>query len=259
MLLRQALQKGVILFCVFLMDTTYSVASEDKPTVYGLLLQDRLNIEGTEQYNDVLHYILQDIRTEINVARVPFRRGVKHFFDSEKACLYPTVSDVLRYGRSEEVQKMSMPQSLPLDTVQVGLYSRRDQPKIKTTQDVKGKVVGHVMGTFVERLVSKMGVIARPVPDSSMLLRMLDRGRIDSYIGYHPDTPISMESLGIDEINHFPDVVLYKTKVHMVCRGFDKAEEFIKKIDTRIRELHESGELQNMLGPYAVIEPLPNK
>lgn len=235
------------------------VQADDRAQLYSFLLKDRLDAKGTLHYNKVLTYILQDVNADLGVRIVPIARAVKSFFEEKKACIFPTSFNLLRFDQSPNTQKIPFIQSLPLDTISVGLYSRKENKALTSKNDVQGKVIGHLMGTVGRQMLHGVDAIVRSVPDEEMLVRLLERGRVDAYVGHHPDTALAMERLGIKTINYKPDVVLHKTSVHIVCRDFEGVESIVSKMNARILELHKSGRLQKMLGPFAEIHSLPTE
>lgn len=239
--------------CLFALVGFAPVQADDRAQLYSFLLKDRLDAKGTLHYNKVLTYILQDVNADLGVRVVPIARAVKSFFEEEKACIFPTSFNLLRFGQSPDIQKIPFIQTFPLDTISVGLYSRKEDKALISKKDVDGKVIGHLMGTVGRQMLSDVNAIVRSVPNEEMLVRLLEHGRVDAYVGHHPDTALAMDRLGVKTINYEPDVVLHKTSVHIVCRDFLNVQAMVDKINIRILELHKSGRLQEMLGPFAEI------
>jgi len=254
-----AFHRTMMKFCtiVFFFLLAAPVASAQEPIkIYAYLLKDRLDAKGGMSYNQVLSYMTQDMREQIQIVPVPIRRGVTSFLETPNSCAFPTAKSVVEYGRADVVKDMRFVQTKPLDSVSVGLYRREGDEKFTSRDDVKGRVIGHLHGSVGDRLLGDINVTIRAVREEGMMARLLEHGRISAFIGHHPDTPMALDRLGITGIRTTPDVVLYKTKVHLVCHDFEGADAVMEAMNARITELHSTGKIRTLLGRHAEIDPL---
>ena len=247
------------IFCYpFIASQAADTPSINKHKIYAYMLKDRLGKQENLPYNKLLKYVTQDVRDLVEILPAPLPRSAKNFIQDNDSCIFPTTAAVLQRVHSEKLAGRPLLNSEPVDFVSIRLYTRKSDPVITDKSQLKGKVIGHLLGSIGSLLLNTEGVTIKHVRDESLLLKMLDRQRIDVLMGHHPDIPMAIERLQLDDLQFDPDLVVFSTAVHLVCHRFARSEEILTAINLRIKEIRANGMAQQMLGRYANIVPLPS-
>ena len=244
------------LFCFLSFSAYAENSSGGKIKLHVYLLKDRLNLQGTHPYNKLLKYVLQDVQDHFEILPAPIKRSAANFHNAKKACVFPTSKEtqVLIHNNNPYMQQLI--ETVPIDYVSVRLYTKKGKPVIHSQSQLKGKIVGHLLGSVGERLLTEDNLTIRRVSDEGRLVRLLLADRVDVLLGHHPDTPMALDRLELGQVNYDPLLTLYKTAVTIVCHPFDGIDTVLEKINVRIREIRENGLAQKILGPHAEIVPL---
>ncbi len=224
--------------------------------IFSYYLKERLSYDGDLGYNKVLDNILRDVKQEVTVNIAPLRRSSLAFARTPDSCTYPA-NEMAWRSHLKERQDIPLISSLPLDMVSVRIYTRLDQPKIQHADELKGKMVGHMIGSAGKAILDKDDSINfYGVEREEILLGMLTRKRVDAILGFHPDMPMAMDRLGFDQAHFADKYAVLNVPVHIMCHKTERTIAFIETVDKHIRQIRTSGKLQKLLGPYAIIAPL---
>jgi len=231
--------------------------SINKHKIYAYMLKDRLGKQENLPYNKLLKYVSQDLGDLVEVLPAPLPRSAQNFLQDNNSCIFPTSSAALQRVHSEKLAGRLLLNSEPVDFVSIRLYTSKSDPVITDKAQLKGKVIGHLLGSVGSLLLNTEGVTIKNVRDESLLLKMLARKRIDVLMGHHPDIPMAIERLQVDDLHFDPDLMVFSTAVHLVCHPFAGSQVILAAINKRIKEIRANGMAQQMLGKYAKIVPLP--
>ncbi|MEH6404715.1 MAG: transporter substrate-binding domain-containing protein [Sneathiella sp.] len=184
------------------------------------------------------------------------RRSSHDFSNDRSSCVFPSAIHALRRVHKQKLAALPLFASSPIDYVSIRLYTKKTDPVISSKDQLKGKVVGHLLGSIGTTLLDEKDVTIQLVSDKPLLLKMLFAGRLDVVMGHHPDIPMAIERLGLDDVYYDPIITVYRTPVHIVCHKFKEVDDLLDKINFRIREVRANGMAQKILSKYAEIVPL---
>lgn len=250
----------IIILSMFLIYVpAVSIAESDndqKYKIYTYLLRDRLDAEGTLSYNKLLENVTREVSDSIEFKPAHLRRSARSFINDKSSCVFPSAINGLRRVHKDDLGTAKLIQSAPIDYVSIRLYTRETDPVITDMAQLKGKTVGHLLGSIGETLIGIHDVKVLNVSDEAQLLKMLFANRFDVLMGHHPDIPMAIKRLKLKAVTFDPKVTVYHTSVHIVCHEFEGVDRILSQIDYRIRGLRKSGEAQEILGEFARIVPL---
>lgn len=246
----------MVLCCVPVLSFATDETTGKKHKIYTYVLTDRLNAKWTLSYNKFLDYVTQDVRDFFDLVPAPLRRSSHDFINDTSSCVFPTAIDGLRRVHKQKLAGFPLLASSPIDYVSIRLYTKITDPVISNKDQLKGKIVGHLLGSIGTVLLDSKEITIQHVSDESLLLKMLFAGRLSAVMGHHPDIPMAIDRLGLDDVHYDPKMTVYRTPVHIVCHKFKGVAGLLDKINFRIKEARANGMAQEILGKYAEIVPI---
>jgi hypothetical protein len=240
--------RALILTTLALM--TASPSSAEQPIkMYFHQLKWRLDFSDDKPYNHLAKEVLKGIEDRFDIQISPLSRSEKDWLSGQRACSYP--SNIRAVERFDPEAKLIA--SIPLDVVSVRAYMPPGAPEITSLADLEQKQVAFVRGSVAETLLEPVNVDPMTVASDEQLIGMLRRGRLDAFLGYHPDTAIALDEYGGAEFLQASSFSPPKMRfpVGVVCYHFDGVEPLIRRINQNTCNLHRTGRIREILGPHA--------
>jgi len=227
---------------------------EEPIKIYTYLLADRLNVQQTLSYNKVLHHITQGLdKDSVEFVPAPIRRSQRSFKTNERSCVFPTTVEALKLVHKADLGHRTLVQSDPFDYTSIRLFTSLDHPKITNLDQLKGKTVGHLLGSVGKRMLKGVDTITQSATDEGRLVRLLAHGRIDVLMGHYPDTAMAIDRLGAKPLHYHDDMTIYHTEARIVCHNFSDANSLISQVNPQIKRIRQNGKMQEWLGHHAQI------
>lgn len=245
---------SVALLCV--MPVAVSSAGPFDPgefiEIVGAHLEGRLDEDPASGYNQVIDAILPSDDYLYRFQRYPVLRGLRQFTKLRRACIFPASEKSVRAFIGD--MPLELLESTVIDRVSAHLITRRDMPAIVGFDELEGKRIVAQGGVGIGQFIpAGVDYTLTTTPDDASALKMLNAGRIDVMYGFYPDIILIAEKNGI-ELPHFkPDLVLFETTTHLVCKSFEGAADLINKVNIRTQNLKDTGRLKDLLSKYAQI------
>lgn len=247
---------ALVAACTMLGEMTGALA-ESPIRLHNYLLPDRLDDEQELGYNKLNNAIFAKTGETPHMFYAPLRRNAQNFEYDPGSCVSPSSIFALDASPQVSVAPDKLIESLPIDYVSVYIYTRKDQAKIRTRQALKGKLLGHMIGSVAEAFIGDAGAVLHAAPTEPQLIRMLDRDRVDAVMAFHPDLPIALDRMGHPGLNYEPELLVFRTTIHYVCHDTPETRDFIAAVDKAMLELRSEGSLKRFLGKHADIVPVP--
>ena len=242
-------------FVTFMATTPYAVLANEPVKVFSIYLKERLSFDGTLGYNKVLSYVLQDLSAQVQEQISPLPRSSKLFKFTPGSCLYPANENA---WRAHKLNRMNVPliSSLPIDIVSVRAYTPKEQNKIEKKEDLYGMRVGHLIGSAAKAVLGEEDKIGYyGITSEEKLFIMLEKGRLNALLGFHPDALMTQERLGLNEAHFSNHYSVFEVSVSLLCRDTASNRRLIDSVNKRIIEARFSGKLQEYLGRHAILAP----
>ncbi len=249
---RFVLQKG----CACLILALFSVAlrAAEPVQVYAIALDYRLNEEGTKHYNRLLK-AAQEKGLNFEVTVRPLKRSHSSFKSDDSSCLFPGSIHALM-ANDPDYAGLKLIASDPVDYVSLRVLTNRNRKVISSTDEISGKRVAILNGMNLEQLLGHVRVELESTPSEYISLKMLEAGRLDALLSFTPDILLAAEDLGLPVPRFDEKLALLRDEgASLICRDNLVNREFVKGFNSILKNLKKSGELQRILGKYAVIAP----
>ncbi|MEX0297678.1 MAG: substrate-binding periplasmic protein [Kordiimonas sp.] len=220
--------------------------------IIGAHLEGRLDEDPTSGYRVLIRKILPTDTHYFQFARYPLTRALRDFKETERACIFPSSAPAVRILTGD--QNTEFVESEPVDIVTSHIISAPHRPTFATVRDLDGHSVAVQQSVVTSRFLreNSTATITR-TPNDLTALKMLLAGRVDAMYGWFPDIFIIAEKNGLSLPHFNPDLILFKTTTHLVCKEFVGNELLFKIVNTRIKDLKRKDELQKILGVHARI------
>ncbi len=249
---------ATLIFCAcFLHPATYAeLESDQRPRemikVIGAHLEGRLDENPLSGYQVLIKEILPTDTLNFQFTRYPLTRALRDFKETKRACIYPSSTLAVRVLTGD--QNTEFLESEPIDLVTSHIISAPHRPTFATVRDLDNHSVAVQQSVVTTQFLreSSTAIITR-TPNDLSALKMLLAGRVDAMYGWFPDIFIIAEKNGLSLPHFNPELILFKTTTHLVCKKFDGNKLLFKIINTRIKDLKQKGDLQRILGAHARI------
>jgi len=221
----------------------------DDITLYLNQLPHRL-VEGSgEQYDLFLSEVLADSPMKISVVPAPLARSKANFLADDTSCLFPTNLRALRVG--DLANRLVI--SEQVDIVSLRLYTAGKETPDARIADFEPERVGYIRGSGAIYALGKNADRFVPIGTEEQLIRMIELGRIDAFLGHHPDTALAMDQLNKPDALHVSPLNFMNLRfpVTFICHDNDVGHRFLKAVNPRILEMRMNGRLREILGPHA--------
>ncbi|NVJ98226.1 MAG: hypothetical protein HWE25_08740 [Alphaproteobacteria bacterium] len=208
-------------------------------TAWGLTLAG----DGTGFYNDLATFILEGLSIDYEIR--PYRRAMRHFFETQDSCLYPkSVASLLR--TKEVPTNAGFIDSIPIQKTFVAVFTMPGRPVIENATDLKGKRVAYAMGSKVPEYLGPDGVFFIAVADEVNKAEMLLSGRVDVLVANLPDVGMVYQHLKAPMPNYDPSFQPFAAaRSRFLCHDTPGNQAFMDQLNHRIKSLRISGALAN--------------
>lgn len=220
--------------------------------IIGATIAGRLDENPQSGYNLLFKRLLPSETHYFKFQQYPLRRAMRKFEQSKRVCLVPasiTTITVLSHVGGEDLVE-----SDPIDLVSSHFLTAPNTVPITSVQMLAGKRLavrqGVALGHFDDPAL-KIELI-RP-PTEITAINMLLAGRVDAIYGWVPDIQILADRHKLPLPTFDPELALFKSTIHVVCRKFGGMEDLMKIVNLRLKALKESKELQKILNKHARI------
>ncbi|MBO9427107.1 transporter substrate-binding domain-containing protein [Labrenzia sp. R4_1] len=216
-----------------------------------IYLPHRLTETSDKQYDRLLDEIFAG--TELTVAREasPMKRALTLFLSDRDSCLFPISVKALHAVAEPD----AIVSSELIDIVSLRLYTPTgDTEKAFTSvDDFDPRRVGYIAGSGTVQGLGPKHELFVPIPSEEQLIRMLELGRLDAFLGHHPDTALALEDLNRPGLLRVSPITVSNVRfpISFVCHDTADGRQFIEEVNARIRQLHQDGEIRRVLGPHA--------
>ncbi len=225
----------------------------DQTTLYLNYLPHRLTETSGQQYDRLLEELIGDDDRAVFRQAVPLARGKALFLPNPDACLFPT--NILALRIDQNAYKLLVSETV--DIVSLRLYTARSSTSFASVTDFDPRRVGFISGSgAIQSLPNSDQFVA--IPSEKQLIAMLELGRLDAFLGHHPDTALALDHLGKPDALHVSPITIKNLRfpVTFICHDTAVGRTFISEINKRIAAVHKSGRLRDILGPHADLPEL---
>jgi ABC-type amino acid transport substrate-binding protein len=240
-----------LLICVWLAGpaAVASVRAADDITLYLNRLPHRLTQTSGAQYDLFLSEVLRDSPFRISMQAGPLARSKTSFLGDPNSCLFPTNIRALNIGDAAA----SLVTSSQVDVVSLRLYTAGKSSPDARLADFEPERVGYIRGSGAVIVLGKNADRFMPIESEKQLIRMIELGRIDAFLGHHPDTALAMDQLDKPNALHVSPLNLRNLRfpITFICHDNALGNRFLESVNPRIETMHRNGRLEAILGPHA--------
>ena len=220
--------------------------------IIGAHLEGRLDEDPNSGYQLIIKALLPTQTHYFQFSRYPFTRAVRDFKNNTRVCIIPSSEKAVRILTKDA--KIELLESSAIDVVTSHIISAPNKPVFTTVKALEKHTIAAQNGVVMSRFLrEKSTVQVTRTSNDLTALRMVLAGRVDAMYGWFPDIYIIAEKNGLSLPHFNPELILFETTTHLVCKKFDGNEHLFTIVNTRINELKRRGELQNILGKHARI------
>jgi len=242
-------QLGLV-FVVWLMLLSGQTGAQDTGTLklYMNYLPHRLTETSGKQYDLFLNVALSGRLAQVPRGAAPLNRARALFLSDTASCLFPT--NVM--GLDAGDQSTTLIASQPVDIVSLRVYTTGNGASFTSLEDFDPHRVGYIEGSgSIHGLPNAEKFY--PIPSEEQLIEMLSLGRLDAFLGHHPDTALALEELGKPDVLRVSPITLHNMSlpISFVCHDNEPGRAFIAAVNTRITDLQKSGQIRSILGVHA--------
>ncbi|MCK7612482.1 hypothetical protein [Roseibium sediminicola] len=222
----------------------------DDITLYLNQLPHRLMQGSGKQYDLFLEEILADSPMKISLEPAPLTRSKTSFLGDEKSCLFPTNLRAMRV--SDDVANRLVT-SEQVDIVSLRLYTAGKASPDARIADFEPERVGYIRGSGAIHALGKNADRFVPIESEEQLIRMVELGRIDAFVGHHPDTALALDQLNMPDALHVSPLNFMNLRfpVTFICHDNAVGHRFLNAVNPRILDMRLNGRLREILGPHA--------
>ncbi|NVJ98972.1 MAG: hypothetical protein HWE25_12525 [Alphaproteobacteria bacterium] len=206
-------------------------------------------------YNQLLDLLLENADQSINVEILPGYRGPRRWLRREYDCIFGGVSgpghSLPPNTRITEADWYSLHISRPFNTLKVHAFGGPRSEPVHKIEDLAGKqiAVDQVLLFDLRFHTKALGPInIVKVGSASEALNLLLRGRVDQIYAYDNDMALAAGG-EMDEFAFDPDFVLLELEESVMCWPGEGIENLIGHVNSKLKNLSESGALRDMLKP----------
>lgn len=233
----------------FMAPTKSAADTENGMTLYLNYLPYRLTMESGSQYDLFLSEVFPERNAEVALLAAPLQRAKYLFLENKNSCLFPSALAVFEGDGGTG----SLLVSEPVDYLTLRLYTREPTHSDVALDGFAPSRLGVINGAVASRLFGKKLSHYAVVSSEEQLITMMELGRLDAIVGYHPDIALAFEKHGK------PDLVFAQNKfingfrypLSFICHENETGRHFIGSINETISKMNQSGRLLEILGPHA--------
>lgn len=220
----------------------------DQTTLYLNYLPHRLTETSGQQYDRLLGELFDKKDATVSRKAVPLARGKALFLPNPDACLFPT--NILALRIDQNAYRLLV--SDTVDIVSLRLYTAKSSTSFASVTDFDPRRVGFISGSgAIQSLPNSDQFVS--IPSEKQLIAMLELGRLDAFLGHHPDTALALDQLGKPDALHVSPITIKNLRfpVTFICHDNATGRTFISEINKRIAEIQKSGRMREILGIHA--------
>lgn len=220
-------------------------------TLYNYYLPHRLTVDSGKQYDLFLQELFADGNVDIQQETAPLKRSSSRFRVDPNSCVFPANPRALRAVSNKGARNLIS--SVPLDVVSLRLYTRKKTSGEVTVDDFEPERIGYIRGSGAIPLLGEKSKRFVPLSSEAQLISMLELGRLDAFLGHHPDTALALEDLNKPNVLHVTPLAVLNLRfpISFVCHNTKSAQAFLMKVNPKIKEMLASGRLQAILGEHS--------
>lgn len=245
-----------MIFCAIFLhpNTQAGVGSGQDPgeliKIIGAHLEGRLDENPESGYRVLMKELLPTETHYFEFNRYPLARAIRDFKENQRVCMYPSSKKAVEILTKDSTTKLL--ESVPIDLVTSHIISAPNRTTFATVRALDEHTIAVQQGVVITQFL-KEGSTAHVTrtPNDLTALKMVLAGRVDAMYGWFPDTYIIAEKNGLSLPHFNPELILFKTTTHLVCKKFGGNELLFKIVNIRIKNLKHRGELQKILGKHA--------
>lgn len=220
--------------------------------IAGVALEYRLNENGSDQYNKLLNH-LADKNLNFNVVVFPLTRAVRSLIDNSD-CIFPSSLNSLNTHFAEQTKGYEFVASNPIDYISMRVFTRKDEKTIASFSELNDKKVAIWLGFDRNIYLKGINAVVEEVASEEVRVNMLTKNRVDAIVGFTPDVFLAAQKLGVPIPDYNKKLSVFEGEgASVVCHKNAKNTQFIEKFNAQLEALRSSGELGNILGPYATL------
>ncbi|CTQ56604.1 hypothetical protein LP7551_05164 [Roseibium album] len=233
-----------------------SISRANDFTLYNYYLPHRLTATSDKQYDLFLNEVFEKGDVQIKRQTAPLKRSSRNFRANPNSCVFPAnkraLQSVSKKGTSDLIS------SMPLDIVSLRLYTREKSTGPVGVDDFAPERIGYIHGSGAIPLLGEKAKRFVPIASEKQLIGMLELGRLDAFLGHHPDTALALDDLNKPNALHVTPLAILNLRfpVSFVCHDTKQARAFLALLDPRIDAMVSSGRLQEILGQHSEIDQL---
>ncbi|MHA7776230.1 hypothetical protein [Roseibium sp. M-1] len=218
-------------------------------TLYLNELPHRL-IDGSGiQYDLFLKEILDQLPFGVSLRYGPLARSKTNFLGDPQSCLFPTNIRALNVGdRASELET-----SVQVDVVSLRLYTADSHPYEAQLDSFAPERVGYIRGSGAVYVLGADSGKFLAIDSEEQLIRMIQLGRLDAFLGHHPDTALALDQLGKPGLLHVSPLAFKNLRfaITFICHDNETGHRFLEVVNPRVLKMRLSGRLREILGPHA--------
>jgi hypothetical protein len=208
----------------------------------------------TGPHNEFYQHVIQQSMVSHEIKFLPYRRAMRDFSVRRADCLY-VATDTKEDYPQEAIAKNEIVFSDPINSINLHAYTRLDESAIKSMSDLKGKVIAGAR-SHLKKLTS----VAKASPDKVVVdtadhvkaFDLLKRGRVDMVIAYEFDRARSETARNFSKHNFDQNFIIETTNEVVACWASVDTTGFIKTLNAKIKNLHQTSKLEKMFDPVAL-------
>lgn len=202
-----------------------------------------LKTDGTGFYNELMKFVLTEAGFGSDYRVMPYNRAVSSLKADEDGCLYPAYTPIMHPNGLDEQLEITLEASAPLLRVVTHLFAQPGQKPLARLEDLKGKLIGHPMGSRIAEVLAPYGARYMASLDETAKAKLLLTGRVDYISASLPDAAFVFQALGEELPPYNPDLLLVSATIGVVCRPSVQGRAFLAAISTTLSRLRENGRL----------------
>lgn len=251
-----AVTRSIILLLLMFSFSAPAAARGPDPGEYieiiAAYLKGRQDEDPQSGYNLLMAELLRSDSHYFRVQTYPIARAVRDFEGKPRVCIFPSSGRAMqmltRYSAEELLE------SDPIDIVTSHIMTRPGTPVFNSFDEIEGRTLAVQAGVAARQFsLSDSAFKIVRAPDDLLALRMVLASRVDAMYGWYPDIAIIAKKNNLPLPDFNPELVIFETATHLVCKKFVGVESLYKIVNTRIADFKKRGKLQEMLGKYARI------
>jgi len=225
--------------------------SAAETNLHLIYLPHRLTESSDKQYDRLLDEIFAGSELKVARAASPMKRALAQFLSDRDSCIFPLSVKALHAVAEPD----AIVSSELVDIVSLRLYTPTgDADRAFTSiDDFDPSRIGYIAGSGTVQGLGPNHELFVPVPSEKQLIRMLELGRLDAFLGHHPDTALALEDLKRPGLLRVSPITVSNVRfpISFVCHDTAGGRAFMDEVNPRIRQLHQNGEIRRVLGPHA--------